>query len=559
MSRKHHRQTVLAQLDRNSMSKFSAGRLKLGRRSFDVEPLFVSDPTNAASLVETPEWYIIKPRGADDGRNPWDWAHYVCDGLNIATGAPVYVEPDLEHVWPYLNREQPSSKEVIAGECVSNPPDPAWPTRKEFAWHLGDDFSQLRRARNEVANGTSNTPVRICHIDVGIDPSHITAPKNINFALARNFVENNDDARDPGRRGVLYNPGHGTGTVGILAGNYIEVFDAELGDAPVFADYLGGAPNAEIIPVRAANSVVHLFTSSMARAIAYAAKPGSEGENESACHVISLSMGGLPSRSWAAAVNLAYENGVLIVAAAGNNFGGFPLSTLVWPARFNRVVAACGVTADKTPYFKEGIHFKMQGCFGPPSAMEHAIAAFSPNIPWAELGCSDVIDLDGAGTSSATPQVASAASNWLMVHGSGFKSNWERVEAVRRALFMSADKTLPESRKFFGNGILRAADALKIEPAKFVSELSMADAADVRFPIMEMLPQWSSVDPTRQAMFEVEMAQLYFSNSRLQELYPQLEEGRLFGKTLSSVMESFVDLPEISLTLRRLLLSQGLH
>lgn len=552
---KRHRQTVLVQVSPSSMNKILPGRMKLGRKSFDVEPLFVSDPASAVSMIESPEWFIIKPRGADDGRNPWDWAHHVCDQLEGATGDSVYVEPDLEHHWPYLNREQPHGSETVTGECVANGPDPAWPSKKEFAWHLGDEFSQLKRARETVAENGSKSIVRICHIDVGIDPSHITAPKNINYALARNFVENNNDARDPGRRGILYNPGHGTGTVGILAGNYIEVFGEDSSHKPIFADYLGGAPEAEIVPVRAANSVVHLFTSSMARAIAYAAQPGDSGDSADACHVVSLSMGGLPSRSWAAAVNLAYEKGVVVVAAAGNNFGGLPLKTLVWPARFKRVVAACGVTADKTPYFKSGIHFKMQGCFGPAEAMEHAIAAYTPNIPWAELGCSDVIDLDGAGTSSATPQIASASANWLMVHGSGFESNWRRVEAVRRALFMSADKSLEDGEKYFGNGVLRAADALAIAPAAFAAGLSEVDADDVRFPLLEMLPQWSSLESARQQMFEVEMAQLYAANARLQELFPELEMGRLQGVELANVIAAFVDLPEISLTLRRFLLA----
>lgn len=551
---KRHRQTVLVQVSPSSMNKILPGRMKLGRKSFDVEPLFVSDPANAVSLLDSPEWFIIKPRGADDGRHPWDWAHHVCDQLSIAAGDSVYVEPDLEHRWPYLNREQPHGISTVPGECVANGPDPAWPTRKEFAWHLGDEFSQLKRARETVAKNGAASKVRICHIDVGIDPSHITAPKNINYALARNFVENNNDARDPGRRGVLYNPGHGTGTVGILAGNYIEVFGEDSSDKPIFADYLGGAPDAEIVPVRAANSVVHLFTSSMARAIAYAAQPGAAGSNEPACHVVSISMGGLPSRSWAAAVNLAYEKGVVVVAAAGNNFGGLPLKTLVWPARFNRVVAACGVTAENTPYFKSGIHFKMQGCFGPAEAMKHAIAAYTPNIPWAELGCSKVIDLDGAGTSSATPQIASASAGWLMAHGSGFESNWRRVEAVRRALFQSADKSLPESEKYFGNGVLRAADVLAVEPAAFASDLIEAGADDVRFPVMEMLPQWETVDAARRAMFEVEMAQLYAGNAWLQEMFPGLDEGRLAGVDLNEVLIGFSDLPDISLTLRRFLI-----
>jgi hypothetical protein len=530
--------------------------MKIGRRSFDVEPLFVSDSANAVSLLESPEWFLIKPRGVDDGRNPWDWAHYVCKKLTIATGDPVYVEPDLEHQWPYLNREQPESinAKTMDGDCISNGPDVAWPYKKDFAWHLGDDHSQLKTARETVAKTGSASKIRICHIDVGIDPSHMTAPKNINFALARNFVENNNDARDPGRRGILYNPGHGTGTVGILAGNYVEMFDGGSAEKPIFADYLGGAPEAEIVPVRAANSVVHLFTSSMARAIAYAAQPGNSGGNEPSCHVASISMGGLPSRAWAAAVNLAYDRGVVVVAAAGNNFGGFPVRSLVWPARFSRVIAACGVTADKTPYFKAGLHLKMQGNHGPRQAMEHALAAATPNVTWAELGCAKTIDLDGAGTSSATPQVASAAALWMAMHGSGFEPDWRRVEGVRRALFQSADKELPESQKYFGNGVLKAFDALSVSPESFIGELTPAAEDDVRFPFFERLESWSSIDPVTQKMYEVETAQLYSANVRLQEMFPDVESGEVLRGDIQDVVTAIIDLPEVSLTLRRFLM-----
>ena len=72
-------------------------------------------------------------------------------------------------------------------------------------------------------------------------------------------------------------------------------------------------------------------------------------------------MGGLPSQAWADAANKAYEAGIVVVCAAGNNFGGLPTSLVVYPARFDRVIAACGVMADKTPYLNL-----------PPDTMERA-------------------------------------------------------------------------------------------------------------------------------------------------------------------------------------------
>src|SRR5205823_1306874 len=94
-----------------------------------------------------------------------------------------------------------------------------------------------------------------------------------------------------------------------------------------FDGLLGGAPYADVVPVRIANSVIHFYTSAMAAGIEYAIEKG--------CDVVSISMGGVPARAWAAAVNRAYEAGAAIFAAAGNRIGPSPPLSIVYPARFN--------------------------------------------------------------------------------------------------------------------------------------------------------------------------------------------------------------------------------
>ncbi len=156
-----------------------------------------------------------------------------------------------------------------------------------------------------------------------------------------------------------------------------------------------------------------------------------------AVDVVTLSMGGLASSAWADAVNALYEAGVVVVTAAGNNFGNLPTHHVVYPARFNRVIAACGVMADHQPYADLPAS-KMAGNYGPASKMRTAMAAYTPNVPWAKLGCGTVVDLDGAGTSAATPQIAAAAATWLQKNKAAcgrYTQPWMRVGAVRRALF----------------------------------------------------------------------------------------------------------------------------
>ena len=112
--------------------------------------------------------------------------------------------------------------------------------------------------------------------------------------------------------------------------------------------------------------------------------------------MVTLSMGGLPSRAWGEAVDKAYEAGICICAAAGNHVGVAPPRTLVYPARYSRVIAVCGVMADGRPY--AGLTgTALEGSFGPDSAMKAAIAAYTPNIPWARFGCAAVVRLQRRG------------------------------------------------------------------------------------------------------------------------------------------------------------------
>ena len=52
----------------------------------------------------------------------------------------------------------------------------------------------------------------------------------------------------------------------------------------------------------------------------------------------------------------------------------------------------------------------MQGNYGPASKMDTALGAYTPNVPWAKIDCGAVVDMDGAGTSAATPQIAAAVA-----------------------------------------------------------------------------------------------------------------------------------------------------
>ena len=377
-----------------------------------MEPLYDVRPTLAGAAE--PQWFIVEPAA---NPNPWDSAHdRMALQLGVGADEVLFVEPDLVHNI-YKDPDEHAERQPLAvGESCDNTSQDGnngKVTGPMWDWHLDDDHSQLGAARAAVTFAAPRT--RVAHIDTGYSRIHETTPVHINRSLEKSFVEGDpdpDSAEDPDRQvPILDNSGHGTGTIGILAGKRSSVLNG----------IIGGAPDAEVVPLRVADRVVLLRTSALARAFRYAA--------EQQCDVITLSMGGLPSKAWSEAVDAIYEAGVCLCAAAGNHVGALPPRTLVYPARYPRAIAVCGVMADGSPYADlKGT--ELEGSHGPASAMRAAIAAYTPNIPWARFGCDTAVRLNGEGTSAATPQVAAAAALWIEKHKASLPRDWRRVEAV---------------------------------------------------------------------------------------------------------------------------------
>jgi subtilisin family serine protease len=413
----------------------------------NLRPLFDAGgtPSPGFGISSAPQWFVADL--PDGGANPWDAVYaQAAAQLGVAPEDVLAAEPDLPQHFDDPNEVSTPGNPFAAGaDCTARPQaNGSRPSGPTFGWHLGDNYSQLKSARDSVA--FTDPPTRIAHIDTGYDKTQNARPENILSALERNFVNADgtpQSAQDPNVGGLFDNSGHGTGTIGILAGRRIPQLNG---------DYLGGCPHAEILPLRIANSVVMFFTSGFPQAVQYAIQQN--------CDVISISMGGLPSSVWNDAVNAAYMAGICIVAASGDCFGGLPSHHVVYPARYHRTIAACGVMANGSPYFNLPIEI-IEGSFGPDSCMTAALAAYSPNIPWARITCPTTIDQDGAGTSAATPQIAAAVALWYEKYKGILPRDWRRVEAVRHALFSSARNV---DATHFGKGILQAHAALEISP-----------------------------------------------------------------------------------------------
>src|SRR6267142_1672486 len=502
----------------------------------NLRPLYSPPAPGALGLAEAPNWYMAEL--SEEAASPWDMAHTKLAGqLGIAESDCLFAEPDIEHNI-FVDADKPSGNALFAvgDQCNPVPKDDGHgkaPGPKQFAWHLGDNFSGLGKAREAIQFTEPRT--RIAHIDTGYYKAHSTVPEHILNTLERNFVEgdkNPNSAEDPDNRVLLLdNSGHGTGTIGILAGGKVKL------EGDVF---LGGAPAAEILPLRIADSVALFRTSALADAIRYA--------TAQRCDVATLSMGGLPSRAWTEAVNEAYLAGLCIAAAAGNNVNGAPTRHVVYPARYHRVIAVCGVMADGRPYTQlKGL--ALEGNFGPASSMTAAIGAYTPNIPWPVFGCPNVIRLNGEGTSAATPQVAAAVALWFEKYKNELPRDWRRVEAVRNALFTSARNKQADPERL-GKGIMHAFDALKVKP---VLGLKQSEADKDSFSFLRVITGLGLAEsPPREQMFNLELTQLWLINKNLQQIVPdpdatsQLPDGKL-----NQFMEAVIDEDKASLALRR--------
>lgn len=317
--------------------------LRLAGAAFRLQPLCPNEAIGRPAAAPGPRWYLAEAGpGAVTTAELWELAHQALTAKGgLSATADVYIEPDLLHPWYYDNPCRGAGLGAAPGDtCVYNCQVADLPQGPGFAWHLGQDFSQLKQARGQVADANL-PPVRLGIMDVGFDFSHRAMPEasQLLLNLQRNFVgdgQSPNDASDPYPRGLFKNPGHGTGTIAILAGGRLN------GMAPPADtnDYLGGAPLAEVIPVRIATSVILLYTSAFVAGLDYLIAPYQDpskpGNPLLRPGVVSMSLGGLPSRSWAEVVNRAYEAGICLVTAAGNNFPGSPQS-IVYPARFRRV------------------------------------------------------------------------------------------------------------------------------------------------------------------------------------------------------------------------------
>jgi thermitase len=230
----------------------------------------------------------------------------------------------------------------------------------------------------DVSSGSASTTIAI--VDTGIDLAHPDLQSKI--VAGYDFVNNDSTAQD--------DEGHGTHCAGIAAA----LSNNAVGVA-------GVNWQARLMPVKVLDNQGSGSFSNVASGITWAADHGAT--------VISMSLGGSGvSDALRDAVNYAYSRGVIIVAAAGNEYTqGNPVS---YPAALEHVIGvAATTTSDGHAYYSNtGFYVDIAAPGGDSSGSIYSTLWNASGSTYGTM----------SGTSMATPHVAGLAAMLKGINGS---------------------------------------------------------------------------------------------------------------------------------------------
>lgn len=315
--------------------------------------------------------------------------------------------PDVEWVEPVTH--------VEAHGRVPN--DPYW----SYQWHL----QNLRV--NEAWDTTMGQGVVVAVVDTGV-----TANEDGFFELLQgyDFVEDDDRPDDMNGHGS-----HVAGTIGQRTNNGIGV--------------AGVAPKVSILPVRVLDANGSGDNTSVAEGIIWAVDNGA--------NIINLSLGGpSPSEAIADAVAYAYEQGVTVVAATGND--GFT-DFIGYPAAYRTPIAVGSVDIGNLVafYSNQGREIDIVGPGGDTSGDRNGDGQVDGVLQETRMnGSWGYYQLQG--TSMATPHVAGVAA---LVYATGIHD----PDDIRDVLQTTAsDLGAPGWDPVYGWGLVNPVDAVKASP-----------------------------------------------------------------------------------------------
>ncbi len=319
-----------------------------------------------------------------------------------------------------------------------------------------------------VARGAG---VLVGHIDTGYTEHPEIYPDALNLLIDRDVLDGDDDAKDPLIKRwwfPLDNPGHGTGTGCVIASR-------------AAGEVVGTAPEAVLVPIRSVLSVVQVFDGDVARAVDYARSVG--------CSVISMSIGGRGFNGLQAAIQRAVDEGMIVMAAAGN-YVGFVAA----PASYPECLAVAATTIDDQPWSGSSRGAQVD-ISAPGQAVWTAASNKGPDGPVYTVE-------QGDGTSFAVAALAGIAALWLAHHGPATikqKYGGMTQEVFRLLVALTCRTPSGWDGSRYGAGIVDAKALLdaalpdRPEPARAAGADAAAEPAPARHqgPLGQLAATWS--------------------------------------------------------------------
>lgn len=261
-------------------------------------------------------------------------------------------------------------------------------------------------------------------IDTGV--SRVPDLKDTKFVAGYDFVNDRVEAADDN--------GHGTHVAGTIAQSTNNGYGVA-----------GIAYQASLMPLKVLSAYGGGTVADIAEAIKFAADKGAD--------VINMSLGGGgESQLMKDAIDYAYQKGVVIIAAAGNE----NQNSASYPARYAHVmgVAAVDAAGEKAPYsnFGAGVDISAPGGGTADKILQETI----------DPETSEPVFLGFQGTSMAAPHVAGVAA---LVKAEGI----DEPDEVFSVLLQSARVVKDDTLNQFGAGHLDAAKAVKLATQKQIS------------------------------------------------------------------------------------------
>jgi serine protease len=248
-------------------------------------------------------------------------------------------------------------------------------------------FTKVPFVNAWAADGTQGAGVKVAVVDTGVQADHPDLSGQV-LTGAHFLHSDSGEPAAPGAGGSADFSGHGTHVSGTIAAKSNNTTGVS-----------GAAPAVKILPVKVLCADGGGFSSDVADGITWAVDNGAS--------VINLSLGGGPTSAEQLAVEHARDNGVVVVAAGGNDGQDSDPDPASYPAAYseqyaNVIAVAASTSTNGHPAYGTVASYLDVSAPGGSSSTDSSVGILS-TLNNSGYGTK-------AGTSMATPHVSAAAA-----------------------------------------------------------------------------------------------------------------------------------------------------